>query len=50
MNPSCRAIVAKLIVPADYMAPLAYVIAGDGAKLVSAADWLAAVETTGVAN
>ena len=36
-TPTCRAIVAKLIVPAGYMAALAYMIAGDGAKPVIAA-------------
>jgi hypothetical protein len=50
MDPTCRAIVAKLIVPADYMVTLAYMIAGDGAKPAVAADLLAAMEPIGAAN
>jgi hypothetical protein len=50
MDPTCRAIVAKLIVPADYMVTLAYLIAGDGAKPGVADDLLAAMEPTGAAN
>src|SRR5580704_12183524 len=47
MDPTCRAIVAKLIVPADYMVTLAYMIAGDGPKPAAAADLLAAMEPIG---
>jgi hypothetical protein len=50
IDPTCRAIVAKLIVPAEYMVTLAYMIAGDGAKPVIAANLLAAMEPIGTAN
>jgi hypothetical protein len=50
LSPTWRVIVAKLIVPADYMVALAYMIAGDGVKPAVAADLLAAMEPTGAAN
>jgi hypothetical protein len=41
MDPTCRAIVAKLIVPADYMAMLASILAGHGIASVSGSALLA---------
>jgi hypothetical protein len=50
MDPTCRAIVAKLIVPADYMVTLAYMVAGDGAKPPLADALFSAMEPIGQAN
>ncbi|MBV9249924.1 MAG: hypothetical protein JO227_11850 [Acetobacteraceae bacterium] len=49
-SPNWKVIVAKLIVPADYMITLAYKIAGDGAKPAVAASLLAAMGISGTAN
>jgi hypothetical protein len=45
-----RMVVAKLIVPADYMVTLAYAIAGDGTKPAVADELLSAMEPVGKAN
>jgi hypothetical protein len=50
MDPRCRAIVAKLIVPAEYMATLAYMLAGDGAKPPLADELFSAMQPTGATN
>jgi hypothetical protein len=42
-----RSIVAKLIVPAEYMVTLAYMIAGDGAKPRVADDLFSAMDLSG---
>jgi hypothetical protein len=45
-----RMVVAKLIVPADYMVTLAFMIAGDGTKPAVADELLSAMEPVGKAN
>jgi hypothetical protein len=45
-----RMVVAKLIVPADYMVTLAYTIAGDGTKPAVADELFSAMEPIGKAN
>ena len=50
ISPSWRVIVAKLIVPADYMLPLAQLIGSDGRKPMLPPDPLSAMEVDGPAN
>jgi hypothetical protein len=45
-----RMVVAKLIVSADYMVTLAFMIAGDGKKPAVADELLSAMEPVGKAN
>jgi len=45
-----KAVVSKLIIPADYMATLAFVIANDGKSPPVAEDLLSAMDPIGKAN